>query len=76
MSGGTVAFTPWDPDDWTVDRETNRCNSSEEFETYVRAVTVILNNHRLASAPADTARFIMAQLAHVHGLAPRKKETA
>lgn len=73
MSGGTVSV-PWAIDDWTVDRETNRCNSSEEFETYVRAVTVILNNHRLGSSPADTARFIMAQLAHVHGLAPRKKE--
>ena len=60
--------------DWTVDPETGRSNSSERFRELVQEVTRLL-----ADGPgwvfrpewvASTAALIVAQLAHVHHLAP------
>ena len=57
-------------DDWTVDPTTGRSKSSPLFERLVQEVSRIVANTRLGDHPNTCARVIMAQLAHVHGLAP------
>lgn len=57
--------------DWTMDGD--RTNSSALFLRLVREVERLIRSsaHELISGRADqTARLIVAQLAHVHGLAP------
>ena len=61
-------------DDWTVDPETGRSNSSQRFNELCVEVERLIRGdaHALIGGRADkTAGLIMAQLAHVHGLAPR-----
>jgi dihydroneopterin aldolase len=63
-------------DDWTIDPETHRSNSSPEYLRLVEHVARLIRNsaHDLIGGRAESvARLIMAQLAHVHGLAPRAK---
>jgi hypothetical protein len=58
--------------DWTTDRG-GRSNSSKRFEKLCDEVEAIIRSdaHSLIGGYAgSTARLIMAQLAHVHGLAP------
>jgi hypothetical protein len=55
--------------DWTTGDD-GRSNSSEAFQALVEQVARLLANHRLGDEVRDTARVIVAQLAHVHGLAP------
>jgi hypothetical protein len=60
--------------DWTRDPETGRSNSSLKFELLVETVAGLIRSdaHTLMSGNAEsTARLIMAQLAHVHKLAPK-----
>lgn len=52
-----------------------RSNASDEFEDLVREVEMLIrsSSSELIAGRADSvARFIMAQLAHVHGLAPER----
>lgn len=59
--------------DWTTDPKTGASNSSEEFTELVDTVARILRNgstHLDPAWAASTARLVMAQLAHVHGLSP------
>lgn len=68
-----IIATPGSARDWTVDPLTGRSNSSPEFEHLVGEVTRLIRDeaHALLSGRADmTAALILAQLAHVHGLAP------
>ena len=66
--------------DWTIDPKTNRSNSSPEFVQLVSEVTRLIKNDLLTINGSlkrgenveGTARLIIAQLAHVHGLAPQK----
>ena len=68
MSDGAQAL------DWTVDPQTGRSNSSEQFTRLVGEVERLV----LASSGTclsrewarGTAALVMAQLAHVHGLRP------
>ena len=63
--------------DWTMDLSTGRTNSSPKFEELVVEVTRLIHNdaHMIISGNAGaTARLIVAQLAHKHGLAPHKLE--
>ena len=58
---------------WTIDPTSGRSNSSPEFNALVKVVARLLRNeaHSLILGQSDTsARLIMAQLAHVHGLVP------
>lgn len=55
--------------DWTCDAE-GRANASAAFDRVVEAVTGLLRSHRLGGSVEDTARLIVAQLAHVHRLKP------
>lgn len=58
--------------DWTSD-ENGRSNSSETFCKLCDEIERLIRNdaHSIVSGNAgSTARLIMAQLAHVHGLAP------
>lgn len=60
--------------DWTWD-ERGHSNSSAKFMHLCNEVERLIRSdaHMLIAGRADmTARFIMAQLAHVHGLAPTK----
>lgn len=70
MSGG---HQPYDHEqDWTA--EGTVANSSEEFLRLCAEVERLIRGdaHMLISGRADaTARLIMANLAHEHGLAPR-----
>lgn len=59
--------------DWTVDPNTGSSNSSPAYENLVAAVSELLRNsaHDLKSGNTESvAILIMAQLAHVHGMAP------
>lgn len=56
--------------DWTCDKH-GRANSSEPFERCVDRVAELIANHRIGDDPRSTARLIMAQLAHLNGLAPK-----
>lgn len=67
--------TPDDPADWTVDPETGRSNSSERFRELVQEVERLLGNGGAGYVLdrrwiSGQAQLIMAQLAHVHHLAP------
>lgn len=61
--------------DWTIDPTIGRCNSSEAFVRLEQAVAELLR-HSLPGVifsddgPDDMAGLIVAQLAHVHHLAP------
>lgn len=61
--------------DWTIDPDTGRANSSEAFVRLEQAVAELLR-HSIPSVvfspdgPASVAGLVMAQLAHVHHLAP------
>ncbi len=60
--------------DWTQGTE-GRSNSSENYERLVKHVERLIRNdaHQLISGNADaTARLIVAQLAHKHGMAPTR----
>lgn len=60
--------------DWTCD-EDDRANSSEKFLSLVKAVSrLIIDDARmlLLGRAESTARLIVAQLAHVHKLAPQE----
>ena len=62
--------------DWTDHPKTGHTNSSPKFEELVKEVTRLIraDAHSLLAGHADmTARLIMAQLAHVHGLGPQKR---
>lgn len=59
--------------DWTVDPKTGRSNSSPEFLRLCDAVERLIRGdaHKLISGRADaTARLVVAQLAHEHGMVP------
>lgn len=59
--------------DWTVDSETGRSNSSAEYLALVGEVSRLIRDGAhslLAGNSLSVARTIMSQLAHVHGLAP------
>lgn len=59
-------------EDWTYDKNGNS-NSSEEFKKLCDEVERLIRSdaHSLISGNvASTARLIVAQLAHVHGLRP------
>ncbi len=61
--------------DWTVDPETRRSNSSPEFRQLVSEVTRLIKSeaHSLLNGQVESvAQLIIVQLAHKHGLAPRK----
>lgn len=61
--------------DWTTDPD-GRSNSSKLFEKLCDEVETLIRSdaHSLIGGYAgSTARLIMAQLAHVHGLAPTRK---
>lgn len=63
--------------DWTMDPETGRTNSSREFLSLCDTVERIIRSDAymlINNGPAATARLIVAQLAHVHGLRPGKNE--
>jgi hypothetical protein len=60
--------------DWTIDPETGRSNSSEQFRRLVDEVARLIagDKHVLVELHAErTAGLIMSQLAHRQGLAPR-----
>ena len=59
-------------EDWTVDPATGRCNSSPHFQQLTDRVESLIANCRLGDHPRGHAGLIMAQLAHVHGLAPTR----
>lgn len=68
MTGGKL--------DWTCDN-TGRSNSSQKFQRLCDDVERMIRGdaHSLIAGNAQsTARLIMAQLAHVHGLAPATKK--
>lgn len=59
-------------EDWTVD-ERGRTNSSPKFLELCDAVEKLIREdaHCLINGGADrTARLIIAQLAHIHGMRP------
>lgn len=60
--------------DWTVDPDTNRCNSSEQYRYLVDQIEqTILNsaNDIVRGRTKTVAGLILATLAHTHGLAPQ-----
>ena len=62
-------------DDWTIDPETGRSNSAPEFVRLCAEVEGLIRQsaHSLIAGRADlVAGLIMAQLAHIHHLAPRE----
>jgi hypothetical protein len=59
--------------DWTADPETGRSNSSPLYRDLCAEVERLIrgDSHKLIAGRAgDTVGLIMAQLAHVHHLAP------
>jgi hypothetical protein len=59
-------------DDWTKGRD-GRSNTSPLFEALVKEVGRLIRDDAhalLAGRAEETARLIMAQLAHAHGLRP------
>ena len=61
-------------EDWTVDTRTGKSNSSPTFLMLVDEVTRLIKDdahYLISTGPQGTARLIMAQLAHVHGLQPK-----
>ena len=64
-------------EDWTINPKTGRSNSSPLFEALIEEVARIIRSDArqlLAGNAHMTARLIMAQLAHVHKLAPTAHE--
>lgn len=57
--------------DWT--EHAGGANTSETYLSVVTAVESMLLNIRLGDNTHSAARFIVSQLAHVYGLAPRRK---
>ncbi len=55
---------------WTQGRD-GRSNSSHAYLALVRAVEELLCDHRLGTPTKSTARLIVSQLAHKHGMAPK-----
>lgn len=55
--------------DWTQDAS-GHVNSSPEFLAIVLAMEALIRNLRVGDDVPTAARMIVAQLAHVHGLAP------
>ena len=71
-----AVMTKLTPEDWTVDRKSGRSNSSARFLELSAEVGRLIRRDAfslLQGRSEDTGRLIMAQLAHVHGLAPSKK---
>jgi len=65
---------PLQEPDWTVDPETGRSNSSEEFNHLAGEVERLIRSEAfsLIAGRADrTAALIIAQLAHKHGMEPK-----
>jgi dihydroneopterin aldolase len=65
--------------DWTADPETGRSNSSPLYRSLCHEVEQLIRGDafNLIGGRADmTAELIMAQLAHVHHLAPAAVRTA
>lgn len=61
--------------DWTINPETGRSNSSERFKELVQEVARLLGSGAIGYALdrrwiESEAQLIMAQLAHLHHLAP------
>lgn len=64
----------WEGRDWTTNRKTGRTNSSQTFERLCGEVEELIRgsaNSLIAGDAGSVARLIVAQLAHVHHLAPR-----
>lgn len=61
--------------DWTVDPASGRSNASPEFEALVAEVGRLIRGGAGVCLASDwvaaTARLVMAQLAHAHGLSPQ-----
>jgi hypothetical protein len=55
---------------WDVNLETGRANSSPLFAHIAQEVARLVGNARLEEDPRYVAGLILAQLVHVHGLAP------
>lgn len=53
---------------WTCSKRGS--NSSKAFLRIVAEVERMLRDHRIGDDPNGTARLIVAQLAHTHGLQP------
>lgn len=72
---GAASMGPASPhDNWTTDA-TGLDNSSEAFRTTVSIVAGIIRGqaHALISGDVENvARLVVAQLAHVHGFAPKE----
>ena len=65
--------------DWTVDPKTGRSNSSKKYLEICRSIEGVIRKsaYDLIAGRADaTARLIVAQIAHVHGLAPKPRRKA
>ena len=65
-------------EDWTIDPETNRVNSSEIFLNLTNEVQMLIKDSAHSLIAGDTygvARLIVAQLAHIHHLAPTNTES-
>ena len=61
--------------DWTRNKA-GRSNSSEAFEFLVDEIERLIRNDArtlIAGYAGNTARLIVAQLAHVHGLKPTRR---
>lgn len=60
--------------DWTVDPKTGRSNSSKRYKEICKHVERLIRNEAfslIAGRADNTARLIVAQLAHVHGMKPK-----
>jgi len=65
-------------DDWTLDPETGRSNSSADYKRLVGVVQRIISGsaHDLLAGRHETvARVILSRLAHSEGLAPTASST-
>lgn len=61
--------------DWTRGKD-GRSNSSPLFNALIKEVARLIREDAhilIAGRAEDTAGLILAQLAHVHGLSPRRK---
>ncbi|GEM_PF-2511530 len=61
--------------DWTVDPRTGRANSSKKFNECVQAVSDLIRDDAHFEISVNTAVLVVAQLAHVHGLAPNTQKS-
>jgi len=58
--------------DWTCG-STGRANTSRQFDAIVADVSRMLRTIRVGDDTGFAAQGIVARLAHVHGLAPKRK---